>query len=678
MGIAASGRRHRRRVTTRCGVALAAALCLVPVAQGGEAAPLAGRGSELLGETFEGSSIADPGFEPLNSACLTGAAGAPPAGASATGPCTGAGQTEGPVPTPGVTPGWLQLTDSGGFHKGGLLYNRPLPGNGGLQVTFEQYQYGGTGADGIGFFLVDGATDLTSAGGDGGSLGYAQRNLDPGVDGGYLGIGLDAYGNFVNDGEQRGLNCPADQKSPVNGDAQVPNTVALRGPGQGIDGYCFLTATIEPDAGNLSGQRTTLPGPLRQPGSNPETAKRTVRLTVSPEPLPLVTVEIDFNDGAGFQQVLSYRMKVPAPPTYKFGFSGSTGGGTDVHLIRGLTGRSVDPLSTLNLVKTVASAPPGGGTEYAVGDTVDYRFLVTNTSGDSLHDVVVTDPEITDIQCPSTTLGPMGTPTASMECTGSYVITGADANVGTFTNTATANGKSTGGADVPSNESSATVDVTKPNHRLTITKTSDATGPVAPGSTVNYTVTVRNSGTETATAATVTDDLTGVLDDATYNDDADSGGLGTVTYAEPELTWTGDLTPGQTATITYSVTVHDPVGGDGALTNTVAGPDGSNCPADAPNPECTTDVPMIPPPTNPPPTTAPPTTAPPTTGPTTAPPTASVPPTAGPSPSASAPHGKPLASTGFGYPAMWLALSAALLVGLGVLARVWTKRPRRH
>ena len=66
-------------------------------------------------------------------------------------------------------------------------------------VRFEQYQYGGNGADGIGFYLVDGSTDLTSAGADGGSLGDARRNLAPGLDGGYLGIGigLDAYGDFA-------------------------------------------------------------------------------------------------------------------------------------------------------------------------------------------------------------------------------------------------------------------------------------------------------------------------------------------------------------------------------------------------------------------------------------------------------------------------------------------------
>lgn len=597
----------RRRPLLRGAAVLAMALCALPLAQAGSAAPVphARAGSELLTETFTGSSVADPGFQPLNSTCLTGASGPPPAGASTTGPCTDAGQTTPPVPTPGQTPGWLQLTDQGGFHKGGLLYNRPLPGNGGLQVTFEQYQYGGTGADGISFFLVDGSADLTSAGGDGGSLGYAQRNLDPGVNGGYVGIGLDAYGNFANDDENRGLNCASDQKSPVPTTRQVPNTVTLRGPGQGIDGYCFLASTIAADPTSPSGYTSTLPGLLRQDGPDPAPAKRTVRLTVSPESLPLVTVEIDFNDGNGFQQVLSRRMTVQAPPTYKFGFSASTGGGTDTHLIRALTGNSVDPLSALNLVKTAAGNPPGGS--YDVGDTVPYNFLVTNTSPQTLTGVAVTDPGVTGIVCPATVLGPMGTPTASMECTGSHVITAADADAGTFTNTATAQGRSPGGAVVPSNPSSATVNVTTPDQRLTVTKTSDATGPVAPGGTVNYTFTVENTGNVAATGATVTDDLTDVLTGAAYNNDASSGGLGTVGYTSPTLTWTGDLAPGQKATITYSVTIDDPARGDGTLTNTVVGPAASNCPADSTDRACTTEVTVTPGPTpTPTPTKCPP------------------------------------------------------------------------
>ncbi|GGU43699.1 DUF11 domain-containing protein [Nocardioides albus] len=118
-----------------------------------------------------------------------------------------------------------------------------------------------------------------------------------------------------------------------------------------------------------------------------------------------------------------------------------------------------------------------------------------------------------------------------------------------------------------------------PTPGLDITKSADPSGPVTPGETVTYTVTVENTGKVDYTAenpATFTDDLTAVIDDATYNDDA-SASVGSATYAEPTLSWSGPLPVGETATITYSVTVDDPPGGDGKLTNAVVGPDESNC-----------------------------------------------------------------------------------------------------
>ena len=41
----------------------------------------------------------------------------------------------------------------------------------------------------------------------------------------------------------------------------------------------------------------------------------------------------------------------------------------------------------------------------------------------------------------------------------------------------------------------------------------------------------------------MTDDLTGVLDDATYNGNA-AASTGTVSFTSPALTWTGSLAPG--------------------------------------------------------------------------------------------------------------------------------------
>ena len=52
-----------------------------------------------------------------------------------------------------------------------------------------------------------------------------------------------------------------------------------------------------------------------------------------------------------------------------------------------------------------------------------------------------------------------------------------------------------------------------------------------------------------------------------------------MSYAASDLTWTGSLSPGGSATITYSVTVHNPDTGGKVLVNTVASTAaGSSCP----------------------------------------------------------------------------------------------------
>ncbi|GAA4360518.1 DUF7927 domain-containing protein [Angustibacter luteus] len=134
---------------------------------------------------------------------------------------------------------------------------------------------------------------------------------------------------------------------------------------------------------------------------------------------------------------------------------------------------------------------------------------------------------------------------------------------------------------------------TTPVRALTITKTASPAGQVTPGGVVTYTVAVTNSGQvayTTADPATFSDDLTAVLDDATWNDDA-AASTGTASFTTPVLTWSGPLVAGATATITYSVTVNDPLTGDGTLTNAVTGPPESTCP-DATTDGCTTTTPV--------------------------------------------------------------------------------------
>ena len=91
----------------------------------------------------------------------------------------------------------------------------------------------------------------------------------------------------------------------------------------------------------------------------------------------------------------------------------------------------------------------------------------------------------------------------------------------------------------------------------------------------------------------VTDTLTGILNDAAYNNDAAVTG-GAVSYASPVLTWTGNLAAGASAVITYSVTVDNPDNGDKTLTSTAASTAaGSSCPPGSGNTGCSLTVPIL-------------------------------------------------------------------------------------
>ncbi|SDO68656.1 conserved repeat domain-containing protein/fimbrial isopeptide formation D2 domain-containing protein [Nakamurella panacisegetis] len=114
-----------------------------------------------------------------------------------------------------------------------------------------------------------------------------------------------------------------------------------------------------------------------------------------------------------------------------------------------------------------------------------------------------------------------------------------------------------------------------------------------PGDTVKYTITVKNTGKNAYTAdkpATFSDNLSQVLDDATYNNDSKAT-AGAASYTAPTLSWSGALAVGATATITYTVKVNDPDAGDQKLGNAVVTPLG-RCVAGSKDPTCTTDVPV--------------------------------------------------------------------------------------
>lgn len=211
-----------------------------------------------------------------------------------------------------------------------------------------------------------------------------------------------------------------------------------------------------------------------------------------------------------------------------------------------------------------------------VGGISTLTLTVTNTSElaskrgwqftDSLPEgLVVADPANTGGTCDATTTTSPGSDVIAItegnlaagevSCTITVDVTsetprGADPSPKVYENCA-ANISNVIGLDLPA---CASVEFYSEPH-LTLEKTSDVVSPGEPGDIVTYEVTATNDGTgdyTTANPAVVTDDMSGVLDDATYRGDATSD-RGPVTYASPKLFWSGALPVGESVTIRYSV-----------------------------------------------------------------------------------------------------------------------------
>lgn len=521
----------------------------------------------LVDEPFTGET-ADGGFLGYNDACLTGA---PPV-ASFTlqdHPLVGcpAGLDAVSPPAGGAPFGFLQLTNNIDNRSGAVLYDSAIPATQGLDVSFEQWQYGGGGggsepypADGIAFFLVDGSVTLDAPGAFGGSLGYAQK-LDgpffPGVTSGYLGVGLDVLGNFFNDREQRGAGCPT--VSPggtgvgLDASAVGQNMVTVRGPGTDTTGYCFITATYTgaPATPPGIGWASNLPGvlhgatPAGTPFPDGETAatalepiKRTVRVVVTPAPDAVVTVFVDFNDGVGSRQVLEFAAPAGMPQSYKFGFSASTGLWNDVHLIRNVVVRSELPLPQLSLVKQVDGDQDLSG--LVAGSTVGFEFLVSNTGTTEITGLTIEDDTIPGVGCPVTTLAP----TDSTLCTGTYTITADDVAAGFVANVAVAHGTADG-VTVDSDEGAATVPIDGDVGIILRKTVLDPDVVRVPGDIVHYVYDVFNDTT------TPVSDVTILAPD-----------VENLVCVPPELAPLGQVPLDRTVcTSTYTVTMEDALAG---------------------------------------------------------------------------------------------------------------------
>ncbi|TXE08803.1 PKD domain-containing protein [Algoriphagus aquimarinus] len=295
----------------------------------------------------------------------------------------------------------LQLTGVSNDESGYMFVDIPFSSVFGLKVSFEFSNYGGSGADGVSFFMFDGSIPVAdfSIGGTGGALGYtsvrATANeatlISPGLKGAYLGIGFDELGNFGNSrtGKYGGFEDPTNLDALSN-TPLFPHSVVVRGPVDGppptapatpfrdwdrvnsnkwisgtvgpprFESYKFIDGRIfDPASTGIAG--TFPPVSVAQylhtekfeidtdafSGSCPDEGFRKVFLDLTPkdinDPTQGYTIEIIMLINVGgvvkLVNVFNGPINYPfaAPELLKVGFAASTGLQTNYHEIRNVT-----------------------------------------------------------------------------------------------------------------------------------------------------------------------------------------------------------------------------------------------------------------------------------------------------------------------------------------------------
>jgi uncharacterized repeat protein (TIGR01451 family) len=166
-------------------------------------------------------------------------------------------------------------------------------------------------------------------------------------------------------------------------------------------------------------------------------------------------------------------------------------------------------------ITVVKSATPG--TITTLGETVTYSFLVTNTGNVTLTNATISEGTFTGSGTLSPPTCPAGAsslaPGAQVTCTATYMVTQADIDAGSITNTATATGTAPSGPPPVSPPSTATVPF-EGVAKLGLGKTAHPVdvnhdGKINVGDRIEWTLLVSNLGASTITGISVSDPTAG-------------------------------------------------------------------------------------------------------------------------------------------------------------------------
>ncbi|WP_327786388.1 DUF6701 domain-containing protein [Aeromonas caviae] len=224
--------------------------------------------------------------------------------------------------TPAIVNGRLGMTQASTKQSTSATYQRLFPAaNNLVTIEFDQYAHSGNGADGMAVVLSD-ARVTPQPGAFGGPLGYGFKPGLNGFAGGWLGIGIDEFGNFSGEGGTINVG-------------QRRQSVVVRGSGSGTSGYNYLKGTCNDGTTNTTGNCLS---PTVDSGTNTNRPHR-YRLTVDSRVSGQSLVKVERNTGSGYSTLIgsfnaaAQSGQAAIPENLLLSLTGSTGDLTNAHQI---------------------------------------------------------------------------------------------------------------------------------------------------------------------------------------------------------------------------------------------------------------------------------------------------------------------------------------------------------
>lgn len=224
--------------------------------------------------------------------------------------------------TPAIVNGRLGMTQASPKQSTSATYQRLFPAaNNLVTIEFDHYAHGGNGADGMAVVLSD-ARVTPQPGAFGGPLGYGFKPEANGFAGGWLGVGIDEYGNFSGEG------------GSVN-KGRRKQSVAVRGSGSGTSGYNYLMGTCNNGSTSTSGNCLS---PTVDSGSDSNRPHR-YRLTIDSRITGQSLVKVERNTERGYSTLIdsfnaaAQSGQAAIPENLLLSLTGSTGDATNAHQI---------------------------------------------------------------------------------------------------------------------------------------------------------------------------------------------------------------------------------------------------------------------------------------------------------------------------------------------------------